>query len=190
MHGLYLRQLGASVRYHDLPGQEPACVYLHGFGAAASADFPGIVRDPRLAPWRAILVDLPGFGFSDRPADFPYTFEAHATVIAGLLDRLGLRKCHVVGHSMGGSIAIVLAAARPDLVAHLIVGEPSLDGEDAFFSGTIVARWPTEEEYVASGHATIVAEADAEARGEPNSLALGAYAGTARAADPRHVPLR
>lgn len=187
MHSLYLADLDAHLSYHDLAGQAPVCVYLHGFGSASSADFPNIARDPQLVPYRALLVDLLGYGFSGKPASFPHTIEDHAEVIARLLDHLGLRDCHVIGHSMGGPIAIALAADRPDLVASLIVVEPNLDPEDAFFSGTVVARWTTEEEYLTSGHDALIAEAEEEARAMPTSLVVGSYAETLRAADPRAV---
>lgn len=113
MDSLYFPELDAHLCYHDLPGQEPVCVYLHGLGSASSADFPAIARDPRLSPYRSLLIDLLGFGFSDHPTAFPHTLEAHAEIVARLLDHLELRQCHVVGHSMGGSVAIALAANWP-----------------------------------------------------------------------------
>jgi pimeloyl-ACP methyl ester carboxylesterase len=187
MKSLYLADYDAYLRYLDLPGKEPVCVYIHGLGAASSADFPAIAHEPRLAPYRALLIDLLGYGYSDRPPDFPYTFETHAAVIAGLLDHLGLRSCQLIGHSLGGSIAIVLATARPDLIAGLVVAEPSLDADDAFFSGTIVARWPSEAQYLAEGHATVLAEESAAARAAPLSLTAGNYVATFQVADPRAI---
>jgi pimeloyl-ACP methyl ester carboxylesterase len=59
------------------------------------------------------LIDFLGFGYSDAPADFGYTMEEQADSVAALVDYLGLRGVHVVGHSMGGSIAISLAAHHP-----------------------------------------------------------------------------
>jgi pimeloyl-ACP methyl ester carboxylesterase len=156
MDSLYLPELDAHLCYHDLPGQEPVCIYLHGLGSASSADFPAIVRDPRLSPYRALLIDLLGFGFSDHPA-FPHTLEAHAEIVARLLDHLELRQCHVIGHSMGGSVAIALAGARPDLVSGLVVAECNLDPEDATFSQMIVDQAGSEETYVASGQAALIA---------------------------------
>ena len=131
-----------------------------------------------------MLVDLLGFGYSDHPAAFPHTLEAHAETVARVLDYLGVRQCHVVGHSMGGSVATVLAAARPDLVSGLVVAECNFDPEDATFSQMIVDRAPPEEAYVASGHAEIVAQAEGWAASEP---VLGSLPGTLRAADPRAV---
>ena len=179
MRALQLPELDSNLCYHYLAGREPVCVWLHGLGSASSADFPAIVHHPRLASYRALLVDLLGFGFSDRPAAFPYTLEAHAATVARLLDHLGLRGCRVVGHSFGGSVAIVLAAARPDLVAGLVVAEPNLEPEDATVSRTIADQ--TEEAYVAAGHAMLIAQAEGWAAENP---AWAAYPGTLRAADP------
>jgi pimeloyl-ACP methyl ester carboxylesterase len=184
MDSLYFPELDAHLCYHDLPGAEPAAVYLHGLGSASSADFPRLARDPRLASSRAVLIDLLGFGFSGQPTAFPHTLEAHAATVACVLDHLGLRQCQVVGHSMGGSVAIALAAARPDLVAGLVVAECNFDPEDATFSQMIVDQSPSEAAYVASGHAAVIAQAEAWAAADP---AEGSFPGTLRAADPRAV---
>jgi pimeloyl-ACP methyl ester carboxylesterase len=186
METLDLPEFEARLCYHDLSGAEPACVYLHGLGSASSADFPRIARDPRLAAYRALLIDLLGFGFSSQPATFPHTLEAHAETVARLLDHLGLNGCHVIGHSMGGSVAIALAAARPDLVSGLVVAECNFDPEDATFSQTIVDQAASEDDYVAAGHARITAQAEEWAAADP---AIGSYLGTLRAADPRAVYL-
>ena len=184
MQNLYLPELDAHLCYHDFPGEEPACVYLHGLGSAASADFPRIASDSRLAHYRAVLIDLLGFGFSDRPSAFPHTLEAHAATVARVLDHLALRRCHVIGHSMGGSIAIALASARPDLVSGLVVAECNFDPEDATYSQMIVDQAPSEEDYVTSGHADLIAQAEGWAAAAP---AFGSFPGTLRAADPRAI---
>ncbi len=179
MRALHLSDLDAHLCYHDLAGREAVCVYLHGLGAAASADFPVIVHQTRLASYRALLVDFLGSGFSDRPDAFSYTLEAHAATVARLLDHLGLRGCHLVGHRFGGSVAIVLAATRPDLVRGLVVAEPNLEPEDATLSQMVADQ--TEEAYVAAGHAALVAKAEAWAAETPGG---GDYPGTLRATNP------
>src|SRR4051794_607587 len=146
VQSFHVAEFDANLRYHDLPGQAPTCVYLHGLGSASSADFPLIVRDPQLTGYRAVLIDLLGFGYSDRPATFPHTMEAHADTVARLLDHLGIDQCHLVGHSMGGSVAIALAAARPDLVSGLVVAECNFDPEDATFSKMVVDQSASEED--------------------------------------------
>ena len=184
MHSFYLPEFAARLRYHDLPGARTPCVYLHGLGSASSADFPRIAIDPQLAGDRAVLIDLMGFGFSDHVEAFPHTLPAHAETVASLLDHLGLQQCHVIGHSMGGSIAIALAAARPDLVSGLVVAECNFDPEDATFSQSIVDLAPTEEAYVAWGHGKILRDAEDLASTDPIA---GSFPATMRVADPRAV---
>lgn len=65
-----------------------------------------------------VAFDLPGHGASPRP-DGPYTFDALASVAAGVLASLDAGPAHVVGISVGGMVAQTLALARPDLVRSL-----------------------------------------------------------------------
>lgn len=178
MRTLYLDDLDAHLGFHDLPGPAPVCIYLHGLACASSADYPMVVRSSRLPHHRAVLIDLLGFGFSDRPVEFSHALEAHADVVARLLDHLGLDGCRVVGHSWGGSIAIVLATRRRDLVRHLVVLEPNLEPEDATLSGSIAGQ--IEADYVALGHTQVIRQAKVWAAENP---AYGSYLVTLRSSD-------
>jgi pimeloyl-ACP methyl ester carboxylesterase len=175
LEALLIEDLNAYIRYHDLPGDEPALVFIHGLGSASSSWFPSILRHPLLGTKRAILVDLLGFGFSDRPSKFRYSMEDHADTVALLLDHLNLKRCTVIGHSMGGSIAIVLAATRPDLVSNLIIAEGNLDPGPGSVSGPITAQ--TEEQFMKNGYAAFL-------RGVI-SKGWADYAGTVQSSDPR-----
>lgn len=127
MQSFLLNEYGAYLCYHDLPGAEPARVFIHGLGSASSAEFVWTAAHPLLRDNRSILLDLPGFGYSDRPRRFGYSLEEHALCAARLLDHLQLKRCDLIGHSMGGSVAITLAALRPDLAGRLVVAEGNLD---------------------------------------------------------------
>ena len=81
----------------------------------------------RCQPAGACSIDLLGFGESEAPTGFSYSIEDHAASIVALLDDLGLRGVTLVGHSMGGAIAIVIARTRPDLIARLVLAEANLD---------------------------------------------------------------
>src|SRR3954453_1717401 len=106
---------GAYIRWTESEGTGPARVHVHGLGAATGPYTAHLSAYPELAGRRTLYVDLPGFGISDRPADFGYSLEDHAAALAAVLDAAGARGAEVVGHSMGGSVAIVLAYRRPDL---------------------------------------------------------------------------
>ncbi len=127
MKSLLLRDWQAFLRYEDLPGKNPTSIYLAGLGEACHATFASIVaQHSRLVAHRSVFVDLLGCGFSDGPKDFGYSLEEHADTVARLLDELDLRGCSVIGYSMGGALAITLAATRPDLVSRLVLMEGSL----------------------------------------------------------------
>lgn len=175
MQSYRLEDIGARLFYQDLPGVGPPLVMLHGLGSASSLVFPRVASHPTLQGYRSILVDLLGFGYSERPTDYDYAMESQAKNVARLLDHLQLRNCTVVGHSMGGSIAILLADARPDLVGHLLVAEASLDPGPGLISSRIVCV--PEEVFVSRKHAQF----------HEQMLAAGycAFASTLRAADPQ-----
>jgi pimeloyl-ACP methyl ester carboxylesterase len=60
----------------------------------------------------------------------------------------------VYGHSMGGSIAVMLAATRPDLVSRLLLSEANLDPGGGFLSRSVAEQ--SEEQFVASGHRAVL----------------------------------
>lgn len=180
MKSLLLPDAGAVVRYHDLPGEEPAVVLLHGLGAAGSSDLMGPACRPPLARRRRLVIDLLGFGYSDRPHDWGYRLADHATAVAAVLETARLVRCGVVGHSMGGTVGIVLASQRPDLVAALVVAEANLDPGVGAGSARIAA-W-SEEQYLARGHGEMLAAIEAEAAG--GDPGWNAYAAAFRLADP------
>ncbi|MBJ9750136.1 alpha/beta fold hydrolase [Burkholderia cepacia] len=147
------------IRYHDLPGQGIPTFFVHGLGCASSCDYPGVMAQPALSGHRAVLVDLAGFGFSDRPVDFSYTIQEHAGTIAALADHLALSSLNLFGHSMGGAVAIAASMQLGERVRHLVLGEPNLEPGGGFFSRKIAAM--TEVEYVQAGHAALIAESAA-----------------------------
>lgn len=162
MREFALSRVRARLRYHDLPGGGTPLLFVHGLGCAATSDYPRVAADPALAGRRMLLVDLLGSGYSDRPAQFGYTVEDHAATLAELAAGLGLPAYDVAGHSMGGAIAIVLAASDPRRVRRLVLSEPNLDPGGGFFS-RVIAGW-SEAEYVATGHADSVRDAEAAGR--------------------------
>ncbi len=149
----------------DMPGTDPSAlvqVFLHGLGSSSIATFPAIAAHPSLRSARSILIDLPGFGYSSAPSSAPssspaypsFRIEDQAEAVACVLGHLEVPHAHVIGHSMGGSIAIALANARPDLVARLTVAEPNLDPGHGALSNHIIRR--SESGFVERGYAMLV----------------------------------
>jgi len=173
MDTLYLPEHDAFLRYLDRAGAGPACVCLAGLGLAATASFVHVLDQPAMAGPRALLVDLLGCGYSDRPADFDYTIESHADTVAALLDSLELVGCILVGHSLGGSVALSLAARRPELVGRLVLLEANLDPGGGMISRAVAEQ--SEEWFVAEGYHQIVRDLhQVAAQGDASSaIAVG-----------------
>ena len=117
-------------------------VLLHGLGSSRQAWNPVI---PALAArFDVIAVDLPGFGDSSPvPAPTQPTPAALAAAVAGLLDELGVTAPHLTGNSLGGWVALELAATRP--VASLTLLSPAglwRDGAPGYPRASLGAtRW-------------------------------------------------
>lgn len=160
------------VAWLDLPGSDrdaPPRVFLHGLGSSSIATFPEhAVQRAQDAP-RAILIDLPGFGYSrNAPAAWSFSIEDQADLVAGMLRDLAGGPVTLIGHSMGGSIAIALAARHPERVAALIVAEPNLDPGVGTLSSHIAGQ--TEGTFVTRGYDRLVhATANQAARGDRGS---------------------
>jgi len=107
----------------------PQAVMIHGLGGSSLNWIELMdVLDDDLA---MTAIDLPGFGFSPPPRDGDYRPSGHARQVARLLDALNrnvgfARSFHVFGNSLGGNVAVHLAADRPDLVATLTLLSPAL----------------------------------------------------------------
>lgn len=108
---------GVSLSYCD-EGDGVALVQVHGLGTGRG-NFD-LIR-PHLARRLHVYdLDLPGYGESDEP-DPPRTVEGFAEDVAGFIRALDLAPAHVHGGSMGGQIALVLAARHPELVDRLAI---------------------------------------------------------------------
>jgi pimeloyl-ACP methyl ester carboxylesterase len=73
-----------------------------------------------------LAVDFLGFGHSPRPAQFGYRLEDQAAVLAAVIDAHALKRIHLVAHSMGGTIALLLPARILSRLGSLILVEPRL----------------------------------------------------------------
>lgn len=155
MKSFYSIIAGATVRFHDLPGQGVPVVFIHGLGCASSYEYPRIVADEAFRNRRALLIDLPGSGYSDKPADYSFSVSAQAQVIAELLTHLHIDDCYLYGHSMGGSIAIEAAQLLGHRVRTLVVSEPNFYPGGGMFSCKIVEQ--TEAAFIATGFTRLVA---------------------------------
>jgi pimeloyl-ACP methyl ester carboxylesterase len=105
-------------------GAGPPLIMLHGLGATKAEFLPML---PWLAPrHRVIAIDLPGFGDSTKPVGAGYDAPYFARSVVALLDELGLERASILGHSMGGRVALEMGALAPDRIDRLVAMTPSL----------------------------------------------------------------
>lgn len=113
--------------YMDVPAQGEArgetVLLLHGKNFSGAYWAP-TVRALTEAGHRVVVPDQIGFGKSSKPAHFQYSFQALATHTLALLDSLGVERVVVVGHSMGGMLAVRLALMAPERVVRLALVNP------------------------------------------------------------------
>lgn len=103
--------------FEERRGGAPAILFLHGIGGDATSFRPQL---DHFAPrHRAVAWTMPGYGAS--PALAEMTFAGLADAAVRLLDRLELDRAVVVGHSMGGMVALEMAASHGDRVAGLVL---------------------------------------------------------------------
>jgi pimeloyl-ACP methyl ester carboxylesterase len=108
---------GVRLAYLDQGEGEPV-VLLHGT-PAHSIIWRKVVPALRAAGHRVIAYDLLGYGASERPVGRDTSVTAQAALLPQLLAALGVARCTVAGHDIGGAIAQLVALDRPDLVRRL-----------------------------------------------------------------------
>jgi pimeloyl-ACP methyl ester carboxylesterase len=104
----------------DGPADGPAVVLVHGLGGQAE-DWRMLTPYLVKAGFRVYMPDLPGFGRSERPADFSYSIHDQADAVVGFLDALGLKRVDLGGWSMGGWIVQRVASGHPERVRRLML---------------------------------------------------------------------
>src|SRR5918992_2183821 len=105
---------------------DPGIVLLHCF-VCSMTWWEGVARD-LAADHRVVRIDLLGHGGSDKPEE-GYSMENQARLVEQAIERLGVRRATVAGHSMGGAVATALAQRAPDRVARVAIvdSNPSND---------------------------------------------------------------
>lgn len=106
-------------------GEAPPLVLLHGL-LVTHHEFRGIL-DVLAADRRVIALDLPGCGESDRPAPEDadgYSLPWLAERVIEALGALGVLRCDLLAHSLGGAVAVELCTSVPQLVRRLVLVDP------------------------------------------------------------------
>ncbi|ASJ71057.1 alpha/beta fold hydrolase [Granulosicoccus antarcticus] len=112
----------AAIRQRD-PAAEaaPRMLCIHGWLDNANSFVPLM---PYLPAFDLVAIDLPGHGYSDA---LPQGYSLHemSYQLTAVIEALGWTDCHLVGHSLGGTIATLLSVANPDIVQSLTLVDSS-----------------------------------------------------------------
>ena len=113
------------MHYHET-GEGFPVVFIHGSGPGASgwSNFKGNYPEFAKAGLRAIIPDLPGYGYSSKPRDVEYTLDYMAGRMQDFLTALGIERCALVGNSLGGAISIRMALNEPERIEKLVLMAP------------------------------------------------------------------
>lgn len=107
-------------------GSGPPVIFLHGLGACKELWWPTF--HILAATYDCIAFELPGHGASPAPAT--YDLEALATRVLRSCSALGMDSCRLIGHSLGGNIAVRMALAAPAQISRLVLVDAALDARD------------------------------------------------------------
>jgi len=118
MREAHVRVNGRRIHYY-VGGEGRPLVVVHGV-ASRSADGALLFRD-LMRTRRVYALDLLGYGESDKPLDADYSVATQAAIVRGFMDAAGIRNADVMGVSMGGWIALKVAADYPERVRTLVL---------------------------------------------------------------------
>ncbi|MFI9510558.1 alpha/beta fold hydrolase [Nocardia sp. NPDC052566] len=101
------------------PQGAPTLLLLHGF-PSASHQYRRLI-DALGTRYRVIAPDYPGFGHTEAPADFTYSFDALADVLDGFVEALGLDRFFMYVFDFGGPVGFRVATRKPERIAGLVI---------------------------------------------------------------------
>lgn len=108
---------GLNINY-IVEGQGEPIIVLHGWGANINTilSIVNILKDR----YRVYALDLPGFGESQEPNEVIGSFE-YAEIVKKFMEVKGIKRAHLIGHSFGGKISIILGSKYPELVNKIVL---------------------------------------------------------------------
>ena len=131
---------GVALHYQRRLDNGPDLVLLHGL--AANLAFWYLKLAPQLRRgFRLTMADLRGHGRSSMPSS-GYTTADMASDLHALIEHLGMRRAHLVGHSYGGAVALHYAVLHPERVASVTLADARIK---ALQPRQLVADWPDSE---------------------------------------------
>jgi len=139
----YVKVRNINIGMIDEGNSDEVIVLIHGLGSNAKGWIKNI---PELSQkYRVLAIDLPGYGKSDK-GYFKFSLPFYAQVITEMLTEMKIDKANLVGHSMGGQIAMITSMQYPDRVKNLVLISPAgferfLDGEGDWMRNAVTPEF-------------------------------------------------
>ncbi len=118
-------------------GNMPCIVFLHGFGSTKE-DYADIIRQPSLSEYPFLAYDAPGCGETYCSNLDKVSIPFLVNTVLSVLDHVNIERFHLVGHSMGGLTALMLAHQCHDRILSFTDIEGNIAPEDCFLSRQII----------------------------------------------------
>lgn len=129
---------------HFRKGNRGTLLFVHGLGCSKDS-FKNVWISSGFENYSILAFDLIGFGNSSKLKEFSYSMEDHANVCTLVIKKLNLDTIHLVAHSMGGAIGLLLIEKLPERFVSFANVEGNLIGEDCAMLSRKTIRVPYEE---------------------------------------------
>jgi pimeloyl-ACP methyl ester carboxylesterase len=116
--GTFVEVMGARIHYVEKGAGPVTLLMIHGLGGQAR-NFTYALAERLAGHFRLVIVERPGAGYSTRAPGSSAAPRAQAEVVAAVIRTLGLDRPLLVGHSLGGTVALATAVTHPELVSGL-----------------------------------------------------------------------
>ncbi|OGK17850.1 hypothetical protein A3G67_02890 [Candidatus Roizmanbacteria bacterium RIFCSPLOWO2_12_FULL_40_12] len=136
-----LTQIHGKTVSFEVLGKGETVLFIHGWGG--SRESLRKLAESVSQKYKAVLIDLPGFGRSENP-DPSWGIDEYTAIVARFLQKQRLSPVYVFGHSFGGTLALYLAVRYPKLVKKLVLCAPSYKrgGKKAPFASLLKNAFP------------------------------------------------
>lgn len=136
------KQINLSTKFRN--SNNELIFLIHGLGCSKES-FEHIWDCSLFQDYSILTVDLVGFGSSSKPNDFSYTIEEQAEICKLLLDKFEHPKIHIVAHSMGGAVGLLLVKNLKNRLITFINVEGNLVGEDCRYVSKRAISFPLQD---------------------------------------------
>lgn len=127
--GRFVEVGGARIHYLER-GTGPTLLLIHGLGASMRV-FTHSLLERLAGEFRVVLMERPGSGESTREPRACARVRSQATTVSAFIDALGLERPLLVGHSLGGAVALAVALEHPEQVGGLALVAPLANVQEA-----------------------------------------------------------